>query len=103
VGEKTDSLYLREDREGVSVKVHLTPRSAVEEISGRHGDALAVKVKAPPVDGRANLALVELMSRLLGIRRSRLEIISGLTSREKVVRIRGLSSAELQARLGRKE
>lgn len=75
--------------------MHLTPRSAREEAGGLYQGALRVKVKAPPVDGKANLALLKLMAARLGVRRSDLEIVSGQTSRIKTLRVRGLTLAEV--------
>lgn len=72
------------------------PRSAV---AGWLGDALKVKVHAPPVEGRANAALCEFLADHLRVPRRAVEVLRGDTSRQKTVRITGLTPAELLARL----
>jgi uncharacterized protein len=67
---------------------------------GRHGEALKVRVTAPPVDGRANAATVELLSTTLGVPASRIVMLSGAQSRLKRFRIAGLSVAMVTVRLG---
>jgi uncharacterized protein (TIGR00251 family) len=71
------------------IKVHLQPGAKRNEIVGRHGDAIKIKIKikAPPVDGKANEALIEFLSETLGIAKSKIEIVSGHTSRQKLVSI----------------
>lgn len=93
--------YCREDGQGARFKVRLSPRASREGMGGLHGDALKVRVKAPPVDGRANEALVRLLAKVLGVSRSSLEIVSGRTGRTKVLRVAGLSPGEVTARLDR--
>jgi uncharacterized protein (TIGR00251 family) len=69
--------------------VHLQPRASDTAIVGLHGDALKVRVQAPPVDGAANDALVELLARLLELRSSDVRIVAGHASRRKVVEVHG--------------
>ena len=85
---------------GVRIKVHLTPRASKEEVGGLHGDALKVRVKAPPVEGRANEALIRLMARVLGVGKKSVELVSGRTGRTKTIRVVGLSPGEVRKRLG---
>lgn len=73
------------------------PRSAVV---GWLGDALKVKVHAPPVEGRANEALCEFLADELGLPRRAVTVLRGDTSRQKVVRIEGRTLAEVRARFG---
>lgn len=72
------------------------PRSAV---AGWLGEALKVKVKAPPVEGRANEALCEFLADELGLPRRAVTVLRGDTSRLKLIRIESLSGAEVRARL----
>jgi len=74
-------------------------RGGREVIEGEHDGALKVRVKAPAVDGRANEALIKFLADKLGISRSAVEIVAGRTSRRKVIRVKGLSTAETEARL----
>ncbi len=73
------------------------PRSAVV---GWLGDALKVKVHAPPVEGRANDALCAFLADTLGLPRRAVTVVRGDTSRQKLVRIDGLTIAEVKAKLG---
>lgn len=82
---------LRIDERGASIRftVRVQPRSARNEIVGLHGDALKVRLSAPPVDGAANVALVDLLAEALGVPRRCVRIVSGATSRGKVVEVDG--------------
>lgn len=84
-----------------SLHIRLTPRSPKDEIKGLRADgALKVAVTAPPVDGKANHALLKLLASELGIRRSCVEIATGHASRDKLINLIGLSRSEALARLG---
>jgi uncharacterized protein (TIGR00251 family) len=98
---KAEELQIRETAVGLDVRLHVQPRARHCEVSGVHGGALKLKVTAPPVDDAANRAILEFFSDLLGISKSRLQIISGLKSREKVLRIQNLSSKAFLERIGR--
>lgn len=82
------------------IAAHITPRASADHIAGWTGDELRVRVTAPPVDGRANAALVRLLAATLGIAPSRVRVVAGATSRRKLVEVEGLSLAEVRARLG---
>jgi uncharacterized protein (TIGR00251 family) len=66
---------------------------------GRHGEALKVRVTAPPVDGRANAAAIGLLSTTLGVPASRVVLLSGAQSRLKRFRVDGLSAATVTVRI----
>jgi uncharacterized protein (TIGR00251 family) len=84
----------------VTLKVRLQPRASRDGIDGLHGDALKVKVTAPPLEGRANKAVKKLLAEQLGLPPSQIEIIAGERSREKLLRISGISRAEMERALG---
>jgi len=84
----------------VTLKVLLQPRASRDGIVGMHGDALKVKVSAPPLEGRANKALKKLLAEHLAIPPSRIEIITGQRSREKLLSIFGISREEVERALG---
>jgi hypothetical protein len=69
--------------------VRVQPRASRNEFAGLHGDRLRVRLNAPPVDGRANAALVEFMAEAFDVPRARISIEHGLSSRDKRVRILG--------------
>lgn len=82
------------------IRVRLTPRAAREQIApGPDGGYLA-RVTAPPVDGRANAALCRLIAKRAGIAPSRVSVVTGAKTREKLVRVDGVEPAALRARLG---
>jgi uncharacterized protein (TIGR00251 family) len=84
----------------IIVKIHLQPRAARDEICGLHGNALKVKVTAPPIEGKANAALQRFIAEKLNIPASRIEIIAGQRSRGKLLQITGISRAEVEKALG---
>jgi len=79
------------DQDKTDIKVKLIPRSSRNRILGKSGDAYKVKVTSPPVDGKANKALVDLLAKRLKIPKSSIEIVSGKSSRVKYIRIHGIS------------
>ena len=80
------------------VRVH--PRARKDAITGEIGDALKVSLTAPPVDGRANEACIEFFAKLLKVPRLSISIAAGLGSRNKVLRVAGLSVEDVRKRLG---
>jgi uncharacterized protein (TIGR00251 family) len=80
----------------VRFSVRLQPRASKNEITGLQGVSLKVRVTAPPVDGMANEALIEILSQTLQISRRDVRIVSGLTSRTKVVEIREVEIGKIQ-------
>jgi hypothetical protein len=91
--------WIRETSKGVILPVRAVPRASKNEIQGAHGDALKVRLQAPPVEGKANLALIRFLSDELGIPRAQLSIATGETGRNKAVLITGISKTELLKRL----
>ncbi len=73
----------------VILPVHVVPRAARNEIVSVEGETLKVRVKAPPVKGKANEALVKLLAKTLGLRKDQVEIVAGRTARRKMVRVKG--------------
>ena len=83
------------------ISLRLQPRASRDEIAGWEGDVLRVRLRAPPLDGRANEALRRFLAGRLDLPQRDIEIVSGETSRNKRVRVLGLSREEVEARLGR--
>ena len=92
----------RRDGADLVLDVRVQPRAASSGLAGLHGERLRVRLQAPPVDGRANAALVEFMADLFGIPRARVTIEHGLAGRDKRVRLHGVTSvpAPVAALLG---
>ena len=83
----------RRDGADLVLEVRVQPRASRSEIAGRHGERLRIRLQAPPVDGRANAALVEFVAATFGVPRARVTIEQGLTGRDKRVRIAGAPAA----------
>jgi hypothetical protein len=81
---------LRSTDGGVLLAVHVQPGAGRTEVVGRHGDALKVRVGAPPSGGRANDAVVALVAEAFGAKPSAVTVTSGATNRQKQLRIEGL-------------
>ena len=81
-----------------AVKVH--PRAKKDAVTGEVGDALKLSLTSPPVDGRANEACIEFFAKLLKVSRTSVTIAAGESSRNKIIRVSGLSAEQLRARLG---
>src|SRR5947209_3777741 len=81
--------------EGCVLPVKAQPGARKSGIVGEHAGALKVAVTAPPEDGRANKALIETLSRALGIKRSQIELLTGPTGRNKRLLIRGVKPSTL--------
>ncbi len=94
---------LREANGHVTFKVRVTPRASKNQIVGVEGDAVKVRLAAPPVEGKANEALVKFLASLLDVPRSSLEIIAGQSSRNKVIRIRGVGVKQVERAILKRE
>lgn len=81
------------------LKIRVTPGSRKEEIAGWHGDALRVRVKAPPERGKATGAAIKLVASRLEIPPRQVSLERGATSRDKLLRIEGLTEREISGRL----
>ncbi len=84
----------------MEIVIHAQPRASRSEVVGLHGDALKVRLAAPPVDGAANLELIRVMAKVLGVPKSSVEVTRGHSSKSKVVRVSGLAVEDARARLG---
>jgi uncharacterized protein len=90
---------LKESQAGTTFAVKIHPRAKKNAITGQVGDALKVALTAPPIDGKANQACIEFFAKLLNVPRSFVTIAAGQTSRNKVIRVAGLSAEEIKKRL----
>ena len=84
---------------GVSFAIKVHPRAKRNGIGGEVGDALKVSLTAPPVDGRANDGCIALFAILLNVSRSSITIAAGHSSRNKVIRVTGLTAQQVRDRL----
>ena len=94
-------ISIRESAGNVTFEVKVHPRGKKNAITGEFGGgALKLSLTSPPVDGRANEACIEFFAKLLMVPRSSVTIASGQASRQKVIRVAGLSAREVRARIG---
>ena len=90
---------IKETDQGITVAVRVHPRARKNAITGELGDALKVSLTTPPLEGRANEACIEFFAKLLKVPRSSVTIASGQTSRNKVMRVAGITGEYLRHRL----
>jgi len=90
-------MYMTETPEGVVIGVRAQPRSSKAGLDGIVGDAVKVRIRSAPVDGKANKELVETLADAFGIAKSRVSFKSGETSKTKRLLLAGLSAADVAA------
>jgi hypothetical protein len=95
-------MIIRDTPSGATFQVRVHPRARKNAITGEVGETMKVALTAPPVEGRANEACIAFFSELLNVPRSSVTIAAGESSRNKVIRVAGLSAADVEARLSRK-
>ncbi|WP_263366418.1 DUF167 domain-containing protein [Edaphobacter bradus] len=91
--------FVRDVADGCTVSVRVHPGARRDGVMGLHGGAVKIALNAPPVDGRANDALIAFVAEKLGSPRARVSLVAGAASRSKVLRITGKSAAEVRAAL----
>lgn len=91
--------WLEDTTAGCLLQVRVTPRSSRNRIDGLHDGALKVRLNAPPVEGKANEALIEFLSGCLDLPRRDLVLVSGGQSRTKRILVRGRTAADLAQKL----
>lgn len=92
--------WLREAGAAITLTLHVQPGAKRTEVAGVHGDALKIRLAAPPIDGRANAALLEFVAQRLDLARSAIELKSGQTSRRKVLLVTGAPADTARRLLG---
>ncbi|HVZ16472.1 MAG TPA: DUF167 domain-containing protein [Terriglobales bacterium] len=90
---------IKETADGATFSVRVHPRAKKNAISGELGDALKLSLTAPPVEGKANEACIRFLAELLQVPRSSVTIAAGDTSRNKVIRVHGLTAAQVEEKL----
>lgn len=86
-------LQVQEKAGAVIFSVKVQPRSSKSKVTGEYEGIVKMSLKAPPVDGEANLECCRLLARILGVPRSQVQIVSGLRAKMKRVKVEGLSAA----------
>lgn len=90
----------KKTKRGIAISVRVEPRSSKRGVSGVIGEALKVKLTAPPVGGEANEQLVEVLAEAFGVKKSNINILKGHASKNKVVEIEGLEALPDWFRIG---
>ena len=94
-------LELKETGSAVTIKVRVQPRAPRTEIIGEHDGAIKMRLTAPPVNGKANEECRRFLAKLLGVSATSVEIISGESSRDKIIRVQNISARRVLEALGR--
>lgn len=97
---KSRKYHLHDGQKGAALAIRVTPRASRNEIVEVLSDGtVKIRLTAPPVEGKANLALVEFLSEVLDLPPSRIEIVAGATGRDKLVSILDLDAATVHQRI----
>ncbi|MGB7631657.1 MAG: DUF167 domain-containing protein [Candidatus Deferrimicrobium sp.] len=88
------------DGPSATVSIRVVPRSSKEGVAGFEGGVVRIRLNAPPVEGKANEALVRFLAEAVGVPRSRITLITGVRGRSKVVRVAGVTREALMDALG---
>lgn len=94
--EKKDPPFAIQKEEFLYLKIYVQPGASKSSVSGEHDGYLKIRISSPPVEGKANEALVEFLSNALSVRKSRIEILEGKTSRKKLLRINGATMKDVE-------
>ncbi len=92
-------ISIRDTPAGATFQVKVQPRAKKNAIAGEVGDALKLALTAPAIEGRANQACIAFLAELLNVPRSSVTIATGQSSRNKVIRVAGVSAAQVRQRL----
>jgi len=96
-------LTIRKSEGGAAFAVHVVPRASKDEVVGVHGNAIKIRLTAPPVEGAANASLLKFLAKKLGVSKRQLDIVAGEASRQKLIAVTGMLPAEVEAKLLRGE
>ena len=96
----SDPVWLKRSTNSLTLTLHIQPGAKKTEVAGEHGDALKIRLAAPPVDGKANAALLEFIAARLGLAKSAVTLKSGQTSRRKVVEVGDVTERVVASLLG---
>lgn len=95
----THTLLIRETKNGLSFDIHVNPHASRAGIAGFAEGMLKVKVTAPPVEGAANEAVIALLSKKLGLRKSQIKISAGAKGRKKTILVSDISKTDLEQKI----
>jgi uncharacterized protein (TIGR00251 family) len=87
------TLHISRHKEGIQFSAAIVPRASKNEITGVMNGALKIRLTSPPVEGAANKACIKFIAKRLGVSQSRVDIVGGLTSKNKIIRIEGMDES----------
>ncbi len=90
---------VKESKKGCTFEIQVTPHASRAQITGIQDDVLKLKVTALPMEGAANEACIKLLTKELGLKKSQMEIFTGLKSRKKTVMVKDITAAELKKKI----
>lgn len=96
---QTPPFQVTESKNGARLSVVVVPKASKSALAGIHGEAVKIRLAAPPVEGAANEELINFLSRALEAPKSSLSIVSGQSSRRKIVEARGLKPAQIEEKI----
>jgi uncharacterized protein (TIGR00251 family) len=88
-----------ENKKSCTLKVRVQPKASSNQVTGYEEDTLKLRVTAPPTEGKANAGVIALLAKTLGVRKSKLQIVRGQSSRDKVVSVETLTAQEVRRRI----
>ena len=91
---------VRDTAQGAQFALRVQPRASRNAFAGVMGDAIKVAITAPPVDGKANQAVIEYLAEVFRIAKSNVVIVSGETGRNKLIAVRGMTAEQVRTKLG---
>lgn len=96
----TRKYKLSDGKHGAAITVRVTPRARKSEFAGVLEDGtVRIRIQEPPVEGKANQALVAFLSKVLGVRRNRIEIVAGQNGLDKIVAVEAMTAQEVENRI----
>lgn len=91
--------WLHQDAQDVILNLHIQPGAKKTEVAGEHGEAMKIRLAAPPVDGKANACLLAFLAERLGVTKRQVVLVSGASARAKRVRVEGVDVASVRRQL----
>ncbi|HLG15650.1 MAG TPA: DUF167 domain-containing protein [Blastocatellia bacterium] len=92
---------MKEKNGAVTFKLRVQPRASRTELAGEYGDALKLRITAPPVEGKANAECRRFLAKLLDVPASAVEIVAGASSKDKVIRVHNMDASRVREALRR--
>jgi len=96
ISRKREVMKVQKSKDGIIFQVKVQPKASRNELAGLYQDALKIRLTAPPVEGKANKALIDFLADWLGVKKSQVEIVSGQLSKIKIIKVMGKGSSLIE-------